>query len=962
MNVGKKIHGFEIIAREYVSELSCDVYTMRHERCGARLTFFDRDDDNKTFSIAFKTLPEDSSGVFHILEHSVLCGSERYPVKDPFVELLKGSLNTFLNAMTFEDKTMYPVSSRNDKDFLNLVSIYMDAVLHPLVIKNPLAFYQEGWHYELTGEGELEYKGVVLNEMRGDYSSPESVADRHLKQMLYRGTPYAEDSGGDPSEIVKLSYEQFCRAHSTYYHPSNSEIFLDGAVRLEEILPLIDEYLSPYDTACNSGEISIPDTVMREREYRTVLYECKPGEDTENKSRLCEGFVIAKFNEQKKLYAADVLVDVLFSTNESAAKKALLASGLCEDVVTSSHDGIKEPGVVFEFINVKDGCEEQLSALFTQTLLSIAEEGIDGRELTATLNAMEFKFREADFGTLPVGVAYAITSLASLLYSPDPVQNLRYESVLSELRAAIGTGYYEALIKELFVDNVKHATLVMHPSSTMGRERVEREREEVARLLDSMSDEMKKEIAEMNAALSAWQSAEDSAEAIKAIPTLSISDIPPTVRKIETCVEQVDGVDVIYNDVKTSGVIYTELYFDISDINEDELALLNLFNVLLKNLPTGSHSAKELGRIIKAELGSLSFGVNAITRDGKAKIYLSAGASALATNASIIPQITKEILCDTVFDDDVAIKNILRQSVIAAEEGFTDSGHQVALARAYASCSVEAAVREYYSGYEAYIRLKKMDEQYEDMKEKIKASLRELQDRFISAGRLTVGITGAKEPPFVSELIKSFKNSDRVAPVCRISTLLTRREGLLIPARVGFAATAYNVSLLGEEPRGSFDVIRLLVGFEYLWGKIRVRGGAYGTGMTAGISGNLGFYSYRDPKPAASISAFSCVADFLRDFARSGTDLTKYIIGAVGDAEPIRTPCIRGTLTNVRYLRGISYEDCCARRAELLATDAKELLRVADIIERCVSLGGSCIVAGEDTLAEVGELDEILRV
>ncbi len=962
MNVGEKIHGFNIIGKEHVVELSCDVYTLRHERCGARLTFFDRDDDNKTFSVSFKTLPKDSTGVFHILEHSVLCGSERYPVKDPFVELLKGSLNTFLNAMTFQDKTMYPVSSRNDKDFFGLVSIYMDAVLHPLVLKNPLAFYQEGWHYELSDDGELSYKGVVLNEMRGDYSDPDSVADRHINEMLYRGTPYAEDSGGDPAEIVKLTHEQFCEAHATYYHPSHAELFLDGAVKLDEILPLLDGFLSPYGPSEDSSMLDIPDTVISAPERRVVQYECKPDEDVENKSRLCEGFVIARFDEHKKIVAANLLTNALFSTNESIAKKMILATGLCEDVVTVERDGIKEPGVIFEFINVKDGEEERLSELFVNTLRTIADEGIDKSELDAALSSMEFKLRESDFGTLPAGVAYAITSLESLLYSPDPVQNFRYNGVIAELREAIGTSYYESLLTELFVDNKKRATLIMHPSPTMGRERVERESAQMTSLLSNMDRDERESILKMNDELARWQGEEDSPEAIATIPTLSISDIPSSVRKTETTLKQISGVDVIYNDVNTSGIIYPEMYFDISDISAEELAALSLFNLLITNLGTKRHSAMEVRRIIRAELGSFEVGMSALTKDGATKIYLSARSAVLADKAKKLPEITSELLCDTVFDDDAAIKSILRQAVISAEEGFSTSGHQVALARAYASSSGEAAVREYYSGYEAYVRLKAMDESYDEQKEQIRASLCSIQERFITAERLTVGITGTRDDSFVEELIKSIKKGEMVAPVCQISPLPIRREGLLIPARVGFAATAYNTRCLGLEPCGSLDVVRMLVGYEFLWGKIRVRGGAYGTGMVAGVSGNLGFYSYRDPTPTASMCVFSEVADFLRDFARSGADITKYVIGAVGDAEPIRTPRMRGTLAIVRHLRGISYEDSCARRAELLATDSAELLRVADIIERCVSLGGSCIVAGEDKLAEAGQLDEILRI
>lgn len=961
MNSGEIIHGFRVIDKTYVAELSCDVYTMEHERCGAKLIFIDREDDNKTFSIAFKTLPEDSTGVFHIIEHSVLCGSEKYPLKDPFVELLKGSLNTFLNAMTFQDKTMYPVASRNDRDFLNLVGIYLDATLRPLVMKDPNAFYQEGWHYELDSEGKsLSYKGVVLNEMRGEYSTPETVADRHLNDMLYEGTPYAEDSGGDPACIPELTYEGFRAAYSKYYDPSRAYLFLDGSVDLDSTLPLIDSYFADCDHT--GPDLDIPYSKINAPKSRTVSYETKPGEDPENKARLCEGFIISRYDEQERIIAANILLAALFSNNESPAKKAIVDSGLCEDVSTAVHDGILEPSAVFEFVNVRDGAVDELRALFTDTLSTIIRDGIDKDELLATINSVEFKMREKDYGTLPLGIAHAMITLESLLYSDDPVQNFRYEEAIKSLREKVNTDYYEQLLGELFIDNPKRATVIMTPSSTLAEEREAAERAALDARMAELTDAQISELAEMNARLLEWQEKDDSDEAKASIPALALSDIPATVTRTPIEVTELDGVRVISHDLATAGIVYADLYFDITDISREELAVLSLFNILITNLPTEKHSAVELQRMIKGNLGGIELRMTALTEGTTPKIYLQVSASALDSQRGAIADISAELLNTTLFDDHDAIRNILRQTVISNEESFASVGHQVALGRAAAATSVEAAAREYYSGYEAYVRLKQMDAEFDVICEELSASLRAIAEKYITRQRLTVSITGKVDDTLVRELIGIAKNGDKVTPVCNITTIPKRKEGILIPAQVAFAVTSYNIAELGETPTGSLDVTRTLVGFEYLWGAIRVRGGAYGAGMLAGISGTLGFYSYRDPTPARTLGCYTEVAEFLRSFAREGRDITKYIIGAVGDADPVRTPRLRGSMCTVRYLRGISYEQSCEIRRKMLATDADELVRIADIIEKCVARGAVCVVGGKEKLDSIPDLDEILRI
>ncbi len=966
MKLNDKLHGFTVKGVEHLMEIGCNVYTLEYDKNRARLVFFDRDDDNKTFSISFKTLPTDSTGVFHILEHSVLCGSEKYPLKDPFVELLKGSLNTFLNAMTFQDKTMYPVASRNEKDFLNLVSIYLDAVFSPLAVKNKNAFLQEGWHYEIGEGGELEYNGVVYNEMRGDYASVDSVIDRYMNDMLYAGTPYAYDSGGDPDEIVKLDFDAFKKAHETYYHPSNAEIFLDGAVDLDKTLALIDSYLCGYEYSGVAREMKIARANISEPRSCEAEYEVSESEGVTDRTRMSVGTIIGDFSELEKMIAMSIINTTLFSTNESVIKKQIIASGLCEDMIASVHDGIYEPSVTFDFINIKDGCEEELYKLFYDSLGELlASGGMDKEELYANLNFSEFRIRERDFGSLPIGVAYAMTSLESLLYSDDAVQNLRFNEALKNLRSGVETGYFDRLLEQLIINNKKTAKLVLHPSTTLGEKKREARRTQLEALANQMTDAERENIEGDIEALTEWQNRAESDEALATIPTLTLEDIEKKPARTPTEIGECQGIELIRHPIGTNGITYAEMWFDITDITKDELSYVALLNFLLGNLETDMHSATEIQRLVKSKLGGFDTKFVALTKrcgdNTEPKMYFTASASVLEINEGELAPIINEILCHTRFDDFTAIKNIIRQTVISTEESFSSTGHQIGLARAAAASGIEAAAREYYNGYEAYLFFKELDSDFENRKEEIRRALISLVSKYAVRERLTVSITSCGANGLEEKLISAVGSGDRCAPVCNISTLPVSREGIVIPADIGFATVAYNMYLVGSAPKGSFDVARVLIGYEYLWTRIRVKGGAYGAGMSAGISGTLGFYSYRDPNPAASLEVMREVAGFLREFANSGADITKYVIGAIGDANPIKTPRMRGLGATQRYLRGISYEDECALRESMLATDKDELLYIAGVIEKCVESAAVCVV-GAKGLLDGAKIEKIMTI
>lgn len=961
MNINDVICGFRVYGSTEISEIQATLYKMKHEKSGASLLYLEREDENKTFSITFKTIPEDSTGVFHIIEHAVLCGSKKYPVKEPFVELLKGSLNTFLNAMTFPDKTMYPVASRNDKDFLNLISVYLDAVFHPAILDDPKIFKQEGWHYELDSEdGEMTRSGVVLNEMRGSFSSPDEVASYHIKDMLYPNTCYRFESGGEPEHIPNLTFEKFRAAHQKYYHPSNSEIFLDGSVNLDKTLTLIDLVLSEYDA--QEADFDIPDQPTITPQRREIPYEIAPNESCANKTRLTIGYLSSRFDEQEKNVGMSVLLDAIASSNEAPLKKTIIDSGLCEDMNFIPFDSIKQNSVNVEFRNVKDGKSDELYTLFVDTVRKISNTGIDKTMLEASLNSLEFRMKERDYGTLPQGIIYAMSTLETSLYGGDPAENLSYDKSFKSLREKLSGNYFENLLRVLFIDNGHRATLIMTPSATLGEERVKAEAEALSKIKASLTKDELQRIVEDNKELKTWQQKSDKPDDISTIPQLKISDISDEVERTPQQIESIDEVTVLTQNIATNGIVYLDLFFDSSELTASEIFDLRILLSLIENVKTEKHSAIELQNIIKCNLGSFDVSMSPITNDGKAKIYVTVSASALESKKDSIIDVMQEILYSSVYSDKEVARNIVRQLKIASDESLVTSGHTAGFRRATAYVNTESAIKEYYSGYEAHRSLKELELRFDEEFKSLAARLDSLAKRIFTRERLTVSITGAPDKNFAKSIIESIKPGEKITPVCNITPLGIRREGIIIPAQSAYAELAANLYNFGERSCGSLNVARSLLSYGYLWNAVRVQGGAYGVGLIVRNNGNIGFYSYRDPSPERTIGCYRNASKFLREFAQSGEDISKFIIGAVGDASPLKTPKLKGVVAASHYLRGITYEDECRARREMLATDADELMRIADVIDRICEQNAVCVIAGKDKLDTCKSLENILEL
>lgn len=949
INVNDCLHGFRFLKQTKLPDISATMHIAKHEKSGAELLFLERRDKNKTFAISFTTTPEDDTGVFHILEHSVLCGSEKYPVKEPFVELLKGSLYTFLNAMTYNDKTVYPVSSRDDRDFYNLVSVYMDAVLHPSMLENEKIFRQEGWHYEIDEGGELCYNGVVYNEMKGAYSSQDDLANEKIMKMLYGGNCYSKDSGGDPDAIPSLTYENFVEAHRRYYHPSNAKILLDGEMDIDSILALLDGYLCDYDAI--DPKISIADVLPEGAARECGEYEIEESESEEGKARLILGFPTFLHDELEKNIALSLVRDYLASSNESPVKKALLDLGLCEDMEIYELDGILRQSMLIDIRNIKPENEELIIKTVFDAIKRETLAGFKRERLVASLNSLEYKLREADYGSSPKGLMFLLSTLDTWLYGGDPASPFHFAKTIEDVKSLLEGDFIERMTEQVF-STEKMQTLLMLPSKTLADRRAEELRAHLRRIREGMSESEIRKIADDYAALKAWQTSENTKEALATLPTLNIEDITAEPEFIPTEERELHGARLLYHDIDTSGIIYSSLAFDCSDLTLDELFDLSIASSVMLNAKTEHYGVLELMEKIKANLGVLAPSLTQYKHPDSTPIpTFSVRAHALEKNKDVMCSLIREVLYTTDLSDKTAIKNVVAQTKIALEESFIGAGHQAAMCRADAQISAESAINEYISGYEAYRRFKELDADFDARVDALIERMRALCKRVFCRGRLTVNVGCTPDEELFEKLVLSVDEGEYTPVKCAIKPLERINEAIVIPSRVAYAAISGNLNDIGAPFTGSSQVARAIVNYEHLWNSVRVQGGAYGAGMLMRRTGRLSFYSYRDPKPERTYGEFTKSGDFLREYAKRGEPLQTLIIGALGNILPLITPRASVDLALSRYLSGFTYEEEKRIINELLSTDEEDLLALADTIDAVCQGSALCLVGNREHIS-----------
>ena len=954
MKQNEVMHGFRVTGVRAFRELGGSVVEMEHIKTGAKLCWLDRPDANKAFSIAFKTLPEDSTGVFHILEHSVLCGSDRYPVKEPFVELLKSSVQTFLNAMTFPDKTVYPVSTRNDRDFLNLIDVYLDAVLHPAIYHKPEIFRQEGWHYE--GEGEdLCYQGVVFNEMKGAFASPQTVLYNALQRLLFPDNCYRHVSGGDPQRIPDLTYEQFIEGHRKYYHPSNARISLVGTIDADAVLRRIDSYLSAFDRA--EADFAIPMQKPVDSVTEVVPFEIGADEPAENRAIIASATLLGGYDDKERRFAAAVLADYLTGDNDAPLKRAVIDRGLAQDFSLLLDDGVQQAIAGWSAINTE---RENLSALqdaVRETLTGIVEKGLDRERLSACFHRYAFNMRDHDDKGYPRSLLEAIGMLDTWLYGGDPADGLTVESALQSLEKKLFTGCFEQLIRELFLENTHTVTVVLTPSDTLG---AEKRAAEAARLKQESENWTEADRARVRAeaeALKLWQQTPDSEEALKTIPMLQLSDLNDKPEPLCMTETVQNGVPVMAHTVG-SEIAFLKAHFAASDLRPEELPALSVLCRMLGSMATKQHSRAELPLAVKSTIGRLDFTPNVLPgkRPENCSVMLSASVACLRDQAENAAALLGEMLTETVWDDVGLLRDILQQMAAGAKISLAGDGMRYAILRVSSYRTGAGAANERIGGISFVQWMNKTLERGDEALKELLADMKRIAERLVTRGRLVVSRSEALPASAVDALLQAIPADGGTPPKEAAYPLPgATQEGVVIPAQIGYAVTGTNLYLHGRTFHGSIPVLANVLNYLYLWSEIRVQGGAYGCGFFGRDSGDVAFYTYRDPQPNRSLGVIRKAADFVRTFCDTDPDLTGAILSAVSALDPLRGAEEKISAAESRRFRGITEEEIDARYRTLIRTTPQDLLALCGMLEDVAAENAVCVAAGRDLLEACGD-------
>lgn len=952
MILGEKRFGFTVTGVQTAENIKATVYELRYDKNGARLLWLDRADDNMTFAIGFKTPPRDDTGVFHIIEHSVLCGSEKYPVKDPFVLLLKSSLQTFLNALTFPDKTVYPISSRNRQDFLNLMDVYLDAVLHPLSAKDPHAFLQEGWHYELSEDGELTRNGVVYNEMKGSFANPDTVLSRALEHALFPDTCYGHVSGGDPAHIPELTFESYAEHYRRCYHPSNAYIFLDGSIDVDAALARLDSYLCAFDAIEPNTEIKMQPPVAPAR--AVSYYEISEEEAALDRVLLSEGFVYGTFKDVRLHLACDVLADVLAGTNDSPLKKALLEQGLCEDVEIENCAELQQSFVSITLRNTSKENADLGWNTVLQTLRQLCDEGLDRRQLYAAIDHLEFIQREKDSGRTPLGLIFGMSAMEAWLYGGDPVTKLEFASDFAAVRQMVADGGFEKLIRTVFLENPHHAGVLLLPDAQLGKKRQEAEKAALSALVSGWTEAEKAAVRTAFAQLRQKQEAPDLPEHLAAIPKLSLQDIPEQLRYTEAEQTEIAGHRVIFAQKNTGGISYLTLYFSLADLSLEQLSQAEFLTAVLGELATEHYSPAQLFTEIQATTGHLSCRMGVYSPDGKDDCdpYLEVSIAVLEEKKAAALELVREMLCRSRFDDTKSIFNLLRQEVTDAEQSMLSSGNSMALQHAISGLTAGGAVGDAYDGIANLRWLQQAKRRFESDGASFCEALEALCRKIFVRERLCFSLIGEQDAGWIGQAAAVFP-AGAVGEKTDFCPSGLPSTGYQIPAQIGFAAKALD---LGDKAEGSAKVASKILSLGHLWNEVRVKGGAYGVGFGVRLSGIALFTTYRDPDPAGALAAYAGAGAALRCFCDSDEKIDDYIISSISDLQPLMSPRAEGQQRIANLLNGITKKQLQAQYSEVLHTDREALRAFSAKLDAKQDGGIVCVVGGAATLDACGGL------
>lgn len=955
-------HGFTAVKSEPVSEVEGMVHLMRHAASGARLMFIENDDANKAFSITFKTPAADDTGVFHILEHSVLCGSEKFPVKEPFVNLLKTSMQTFLNAMTFPDKTMYPVASTNEQDLVNLMDVYLDAVFHPDIYRRPVIFQQEGWHRELEGEGEdarLVVNGVVYNEMKGALSEPDSVLYDGLSAALFPDTTYRFESGGTPAAIPTLTYEGFLENHRRHYRPDNAYIILYGNLDADRFLGFLDErYLAPL-AAKERGPLDINPLGLQAPVAPAPVVV--PMATAPENACAAVGFVIGRAAERERIVAADILMDAIMGANESPLKRALLDAGIADDAIGYVADSVAQPFAVVSLRGARPGAAEKLRAIVEAEARRLVEGGLDRELVRAALSHAEFVMRERNFG-YPDGVVLAMSAMAGWLYADDdPAAYLRFEDVFASLREKVEEGYFEALLRELFLDNDHRACAEVVPTeSDEAAEEAEEaeaagEREAAAELTEDEAAFIREAVRALREA----QEAPDAPEALEKLPQLSRADIGEAPAEAMWEVGECGPWHLIRHHLPCRGIAYAYRYFAMDGLAFDELPYATVLACVLGKLDTARHTAAELDTLVQAHLGNLGFAVevheNAEDRERLRPMFVM-GSSALDEEVPWAARLAEEVLHETDFTDTERIRDILGQRRIAMEQAFASAGHSAAMARVASYYLPAGVVREALSGVGFYRFLKELLAHFDERAGELTAKLADLAARLFTDSGCTLSFGGSEEALDAYREASAPFGGVAGARVLTVPAPEDKHEAFVVASDVTYTACGWDRRLLGEPYGGTWLLASRILSYDFLWTEVRVKGGAYGAGFQTTRSGSSRFYSYRDPRIDETVERFRTAGDWLAGvFSPTESEMDGYVVSTVAslDAPAKARELLRRQ--DGLYFSGATLADRARVREEVRAARTEDVRALAPSVDAIAGAGCVCAFGNGEVIRASGE-------
>lgn len=957
---GEKYNGFKVLEAKEIKDIASEGIIFEHEKTGAKLLYLQNKDDNKVFTISFRTPPKDSTGVAHILEHSVLCGSKKFPTKEPFVELAKGSLNTFLNAFTFPDKTMYPVASRNNKDFTNLMDVYMDAAFNPNIYSTPEIMMQEGWHYELENKAEeITYKGVVYNEMKGAFSSPESILFRKISESLFPDTAYGVESGGDPDVIPKLTQQQFVDFHRKYYHPSNCYIYLYGDMDIVEKLKFLDEnYLTSFE------KIKVDSVIKLQKPYKEIKeevieYPISNNEKEEDKAFLSLNFAVGESTDPLLYLAFDILEYLLLETAGSPLKKALIDSQIGKDVFGAYEGSILQPIFSIVVKNSNEDKKEQFIKVIHDTLNNLVNNGIDKKLIEASINIKEFQLREADFQGYPKGLIYSMKCMDSWLYDVDPFVHLNFEDSILKIKTALTSDYFETLIKKYLIDNLHGSLLIVKPVKGLAEKKAETIRKELSAYKAKLSDSELENLVNQTKELKERQITQDSAENLKTIPLLSIEDIDKNAEKLILVEKSIEDVKVLHCPVFTNKISYVNLYFDTNVVPQDKIPYLSILSSVLGKISTEKYYYEDLVNELNIYTGGVrfttgAFGLNGSSEEFSTKFVIKS--KVLSNNIPKLMELLKEVLTATEFDDKKRLKEIIQETKSRMEMMMFDKGHIVAANHLTSYFSPQGKYDDLLSGLSFYRFIVELEKNFENSVKEIVDILRDISSKIFTKENIIVNVTSEEEEYEIfknnfNSLYEKLWDSKPVRSTYKFE-LSKDNEGLMTSGKVQFVAKAYNFIKLGYKYSGSMLVLKTINNYDYLWNRVRVQGGAYGCFSSYQRNGNMFFTSYRDPNILKTLKVYDEAGDYFKDFETDQRQMTKYIIGTISDLDFPLSPAMKGERATDYYFRKISYEDIQRERTEVLNTNVEKIRQFGDMINSIMKENYLCVFGNEEKIKE----------